>query len=167
MDEVENTRIVKAEKETSIQYLERMKEKGYLFHGSGSPMPLTRLEPQQASDTNTEWNADTAVYASGEPVWSTIFALYKGHDPWRTMVTTDENGKIKSITAYMPETYKEQLPQERGYVYILPSEGFERENSKSAQYKSKQSVEPISTVEVNIQDYLEMGGKVEWTKDKL
>ena len=88
---------VPEEKETSVEYLERMRESGFLFHGTGNPTQIDLFEPRKASDPNTEWNADTAVYASSEPVWSTIFALYKGKSEWRTSVTTSEQGRIKEI----------------------------------------------------------------------
>lgn len=106
---------------------------------------------------------DTAVYASGEPVWASIFALYKGESPWRTSTTTDENGKIKSITAYIPETYRDQLLKEKGTVYVLPKSNFQRQDSRSAQYKSKVAIKPVSSVEVTLQDYYVMGGKVEFS----
>ncbi len=163
MGEVE--RAVVEKDEVTIQYLERMRKSGFLFHGTGNPDRIEIFEPRKASDPETEWNADTAVYASSEPVWSSIFALYKGKSSWSTSVTTDENGRIKSITARIPEKYRDQLLEEKGLVYVLPKDSFERQNGKSAQYKSKTAVKPISSVEVCLQDYYDMGGKIEWTSE--
>lgn len=151
--------------ESASGYLEKMRVEGYLFHGSGSPTKIDMFEPRKASDPNTKWNADVAIYASSEPVWSTIFALYKGKSYWRTSVTTNEEGRIKSVTAYIPEDYQDQLLKEKGFVYVLPKDSFERQNERSAQYKSRIAVKPISSVEVNLQDYYNMGGKIEWIKD--
>lgn len=163
MGETEKAFMERGSNETSVEYLERMRDGGFLFHGTGSPDKIELFEPKKASDPETEWNADTAVYASGEPVWSSIFALYKGKSSWSTSVTTDENGRIKSITAYIPEIYRGQISKEKGLVYILPKDNFERQNSRSAQYKSKVSVRPVSSVEVTLQDYHNMGGKIEFS----
>ncbi len=152
------------EGEPTVHYLERMRDAGYLFHGSGNPNRMEVLEPRKANDPNMEWNSDTAVYASSEPVWSAIFAVYKGEFPWRTSVSTDEEGRIKRMVAYMPESYRPQAEQGRGYVYVLPAETFERESERGIQYKSKTAVRPIAAVEVTLQDYYDMGGQVEWLK---
>lgn len=151
------------ESETTVQYLERMRDTGYLFHGSGNPNRMEVLEPRKANDSNSEWNSDTAIYASSEPVWSAVFAVYKGNFSWRTSVSTDEEGRINHLVAYLPESYRPKAEQERGYVYVLPPETFERESESGIQHKSKTAVRPIAAVEVTLQDYYDMGGQVEWT----
>lgn len=163
MSEIE-TSTERQEGESAVQYLERMRDAGYLFHGSGNPNKMEMLEPRKANDPNSEWNSDTAVYASSEPVWSSVFAIYKGGTSWRTTVSTDEHGKIKRMVAYMPEPYRLQAEKERGYVYILPPNTFESDVDNRLQHKSKIAVKPISAVEVNLQDYYDMGGQVEWVK---
>lgn len=160
----ENT-IEKDNKETASEYLKRMKEMGYLFHGTGNPQIIEKLEPRETVDTTgNEWNSDTAVFASGDPVWSVIFALYKGKSSWGTAVTTNENGDITKIVARINEKYKDSLPLEKGYVYVLPPETFQRENNRGAQHKSKSIVTPVASVEVTYEDYLNMGGEVVWTQ---
>lgn len=154
----------KLEQETNIQYLERMRDNGYLFHGSGNPERMDILVPRKSKDPGSEWNSDTAVYASSEPVWSAAFAIYKDNHPWRTSVVTDGTGKIKQMSAYMPESYRARAQRERGWIYVLPPDNFEKESEESLQHKSKKAIRPIAAVEVTLQDYYDMGGKVEWIK---
>lgn len=162
MKENENKLVERGEKESAVEYLYRMRDMGFLFHGTAKPQHIELFEPRKASDPNKEWNSQVAVYASSEPIWSVIFAIYKGKSPWRTSLVTNEKGRITEITAHLSDEFRETLPECTGRVYILPREEFEQENERSAQWRSKNPVAPVASVEVKLQDYFEMGGKIEW-----
>lgn len=163
MEKVGNQMTERNPSESIAEYLVRLKEMGFLFHGSAHPERIEKLEPRKANDLKgNEWNSDMAVYASGEPVWSVIFALYKGNDPWATS-TQFSTEKGFRVTARILKKYQDDLANETGRVYILPPETFESQHQHSRQYKSRQAVTPIGAVEVILQDYYDMGGKIEWT----
>lgn len=162
MKESEDGLVERGEKESAVEYLYRMRDMGFLFHGTAKPQHIELFEPRQASDPNKEWNSQVAVYASSEPIWSVIFAIYKGKSPWRTTFKNNEKGRITEITAHLSDEFRDTLSDCTGHVYILPREGFERENEHSAQWRSKDPVAPVASVEVNLQDYFDMGGKIVW-----
>ncbi|MBP9687617.1 hypothetical protein KBD68_03080 [Candidatus Woesebacteria bacterium] len=147
--------------ETAVEHLYRMKEKGFLFHGTGYEGQIESFIPRKANDPNDEWNSDTAVYATNEPVLSAIFAVYKGKESWGTQTASNEKGIVKVI-AKIPASYQNELEKEHGYVYVLPSTSFSRRDVHDPQFKSLVAVTPIERIVVTLNDYLSMGGTIEW-----
>ena len=158
-----NEQIEMSEKpESAVEHLYRMKERGFLFHGTGFEGTIESFIPRKANDPNDEWNSDTAVYATNEPVLSTIFAVYKGKESWGTQTASNEKGIVKVI-AKIPATYRKELEKEFGYVYVLPPTSFSRRDVHDPQFKSLVEVTPIERIVVTLNDYLSMGGTIEWT----
>ena len=147
--------IERHESETTAQYLKRLKDMGFLFHGSSNP-DIEELEPRATVDPYIERNTDTAVFASNNPTWSTIFGVYGGNKGWATDVRGDE------VLAKIPAAQKNVVETGSGMVYVLPKETF-KENDDAGQYKSHETVKPILKVSVTFADYQEMGGQVQWT----
>ena len=60
----------------SFAKLKKLKEKGYLFHGSFKS-DLKELVPNQTSDSQDPqgWNVDKAVFATDKPAAAIIFSL--------------------------------------------------------------------------------------------
>ncbi|HSX39136.1 MAG TPA: hypothetical protein VLI92_00920 [Candidatus Saccharimonadales bacterium] len=140
--------------ETTVQYLERLKDLGYLFHGSPKDT-ITELEPRTSHDPHSKENTDTAVFATNNPTWTVIFGLYDRGKTWKT------SGIERNIIASIPEEAKEQLKHAVGTVYVLSPETFS-ESTHLEQYKSYKPVKPIQKISVTLDDFYELGGKVEW-----
>lgn len=140
--------------ESTSQYLTRLKEMGFLFHGSDNN-DIKELEPRYTVDINSEENTDTAVFATSDITWTTIFGVYGGHKGWSTRVKDNE------VTAKIPFRDKEIVESTSGTVYVLPKDTFKK-SGESTQYKSHEAVTPIEKVSVTVQDYYDLGGKIEW-----
>jgi len=140
--------------ESKPSFLQRLKNEGYLFHGSTNKN-LNILEPRSTYDPDSAENTDKAVFATNNVTWSIIFGLYGGRKGWRT---NNDNGKI---TAFIPESEKENLEKSKGIVYVLPRDTFKR--SEGDQYKTYEEVEPYKKIEVDLNDYYDAGGKIVWT----
>jgi hypothetical protein len=151
--------------ETTAQYLKRLEESGFLFHGSESAKVISKIEPRPAYDPNSSWNTDTTVFATNKAVWSVIFAIYKGEDAWSTDLNVHDDSF--ELVARINPKYKTQLPLWTGHVYILPADSFEQDPEGGIQFKSKREVIPLGYVGVTYQDYLDMGGKIRWQKVDL
>ena len=151
----------------SITKLVEYREEGYVFHGSTNPN-LEKLVPNKAIDDgnpNDEFNNDTAIFASSNPAASIIFATVsfdnipkeKWDKGWGI------GGSINSIKATIPVEYKEYILNGKGFVYVLPKEGFaDNGQSGSWEVKSKKEVTPIDKVEVEFTDFEKLGGRIEW-----
>ena len=69
--------------EPTAQYLIRLKDMGFLFHGSDNP-DIHELEPRPTLDINSIENTDTAIFATSNVAWATIFGVYGGYNGWST-----------------------------------------------------------------------------------
>jgi hypothetical protein len=125
-----------------------------LFHGSNNTQ-INQLDPRYTLDKNSEENTDTALFATSNITWSTIFGVYGGYNGWSTSVTDGE------VTARIPSRDKELVENTTSTVYILPKDTFMK-SGEGQQYKSYESVMPIEKVSVTVQDYYDLGGKIEW-----
>ena len=141
------------EKETSVEYLERLKDLGFLFHGSSNPN-LEILEPRYTYDPRSGENTDTAVFATTFLPWTVIFGLHGGHTGWKTIIRNEE------VTAYIQLRFRGETEKQIGFVYVLPPSTFEK--GVGQQYKSHEVVKPITKVEVTLRDYFDLCGKIEW-----
>lgn len=151
------------ESESAVEFLKRMQEAGFLFHGTTYPEEIHTFEPRKANDPEDKWNCDIAVFATHAPALSVIFALQKRGGNWSTHFTSGEGGIVKSVSAKIPKENETDLKGSKGYVYIFPRENFEGKSANSVQYKSKIPVSPIARVEVTFDDYQALGGTIEWT----
>ncbi|MCL4417197.1 MAG: hypothetical protein M1268_00790 [Patescibacteria group bacterium] len=146
--------VEKKNPETPAQRLEQFKKRGFLFHGS-SNNSIDTLEPKSTYDPKTPRNTDTAVFATDNIAWTTIFGIYGGHTEWSTDV---ENG---IVTAKIPIKDRELIEKTTGTVYVLPKEPFDEQHGE--QYKSHKPVKPTEKVSVTLNDFYELGGRIEWT----
>ena len=140
--------------ESTVSYLQRLKEMGFLFHGSAND-DISDLEPRDTHDPDSAENTDTAVFATHNVSWAIIFGLYGGHTGWST---ESVNGKV---TAKITSKDKDLVESTIGAVYVVPRETFKSPNGNS-QYKSHEPVQPLVKVPVTVTDYNESGGLIEW-----
>jgi hypothetical protein len=150
-----STEIVRHESESASQYLSRLRDRGFLFHGSNN-RDIEELEPRYTFDPNSDENTDSAVFATTNIALTAIFGVYGGHKGWSTR---DKDGVI---IAKIPARDKELVENSRGVVYVLSKDTFHQSSSGADQYKSHVTVQPIEKVEVTVKDYYELGGKIEW-----
>ncbi len=150
----ENASLERKEKETTANYLKRLKDMGFLFHGSNNKH-ITELEPRYTFDRNNEENTDTAVFATNNITWTTIFGVYGGNKGWSTSI------KDGLVTANIPLRDKVLVDTTTGNVYVLPVETF-KPSETGQQYKSHVTVKPVQKVEVTVKDFYDLGGKIKW-----
>lgn len=77
------------ENEPATHYLTRLRDMGFLFHGSDIP-DIRELEPRSTLDINSAENTDTAIFATNNIAWATIFGVYGGYNGWSTDVVNGE-----------------------------------------------------------------------------
>jgi hypothetical protein len=153
--------------ESPIAKLLQYQSEGYLFHGSSNGA-IEQLEPREAKDVdpNKTFNNDTAVFASKLALAAVIFGSVPAKselpEELRTLYWAT-SWKDGNVTSRIPKSWKEYIENFNGFVYVLPSETFTESNG--TQYKSKEIVKPIDTIQVNIKDFLQMGGQVQWIED--
>ncbi|MCA9381250.1 hypothetical protein KC678_03215 [Candidatus Dojkabacteria bacterium] len=149
---------------SSLERLQEYEKGGYLFHGSPSS-EIEILEPREADDVDKSktFNIDNAVFATSLVQSAIIFAvvgrnkLPKDIQSGTWEVYWDE---VDNAHAKIPKIWKDYVEKMTGTVYVLPSETFTERHH--AQLKSKVPVKPADKVEVNMKDFLDIGGTVEW-----
>jgi len=147
--------------ESVVKFLEKKKKEGFLFHGSSNDS-IVEFEPRKSNDPTSKWNSQKAVYASSEPVWSTIFAVYQGGQTWSTDDEVKED-KNPSFVTRIPTSFQDEIGRWTGHVYVLPKDGFKQDPTNPIQFRSFDPVQPIDSIKVTINDYYQMGGVIEWT----
>lgn len=140
--------------ETTLEYLERVKKMGYLFHGS-TDNQIQELEPRYTFDPQSKNNTDRAVFATNNITLTTIFGLYGGHKGWSTY------SKNNAIVSRIPISHKGLVEKTIGSVYVLSPDTFKKIGN-GEQFKSQKKIMPIKRVDVTIGDYYKLGGKIEW-----
>jgi hypothetical protein len=156
---------------TSIEKLNKYSAQGYLFHSSPTG-DISILEPKQADDASstTSFNKDLAVFASDNACSTIIFGIMS-HRKWENQTKPVEwsagwysrKDGYSFTVAKIPKSVKSQAEMKKGYVYVLGNETFKERSDTGRQWKSKVSVKPIDKIEVTLQDFSDMGGKIEWT----
>lgn len=121
-----------------------------LYHGSPKKLIAGELLPRQAKDvdkTKTE-NCQKAVYATDRKMIAIAMAILasKGVNGASLNMAGKEE-PYGTIYSGWPE-------QKKIYLYSLPSGNFLETGKESHQYFSRQSVKPIKTELLNIDDYL-------------
>lgn len=145
--------------ETTSQFLERLKNAGYIFHGSNNPN-ISILEPKATIDKTSSENTDTAVFATDNIIWATIFGVWGGHKGWKTDTYGDG-----SVLATISAEEKENVEKASGCIYVLSKENFGEPNP-GRQFKSHLAVTPLIKIIVNLQDYFDLGGEIKWYDKK-
>lgn len=140
----------------SFAKLKKLKEKGYLFHGSFES-DLKELVPSQTSDSQDPqgWNVDKAVFATDKPAAAIIFSLInleelEGSKQWSV------GWEGQKVITKLPMEWCKVVEKAIGYVYVLKPEHFSEELEN--QFKSKVSVKPVQKVRVTLSDYFLLGG---------
>jgi hypothetical protein len=126
---------------------------GYVFHGSvcDDIQVLVPHEPRDAG--NDPKDKEVAVYATYDASKAVIFALIKGLQG--KLEVEQSEGKTIAI---LPRSFAEQLQSNVGSLYVLRREDFSA--SDSWQLKSYRPVKPIDRLDVCLQDFIELGGKI-------
>ena len=137
--------------------------KQYLMHGTGDPN-ISVFEPRQSNDVGWFGNRK-AVYAASDGIWAMFFAILNRPDVPMSIsnaavrLETDPAQDIYffsvSDTAIMQGAFR------RGWVYILPRDGFEQEPSEAREgvktqahhWASLQAVKPLFRVTVDAKDF--------------
>ena len=103
---------------------------GFVAHGTG-PADIAGFEPRQSNDTGWFGNRK-AVYAASDAIWAMFFAIMnRPAVPMRIVnsaVSVRLNGKLEQRHFFgASRGALEQGAFRDGWVYLLPSAGFERE----------------------------------------
>lgn len=149
--------------EKIIEYLHH----GFLFHGSNNG-DIEKLEPRDAGDDDEskEFNNDNAVFATEYPESAILFgiinrsSLSKAIQDLTWGVNWLESGVVQ---AELPKRWMSEMKNLKGFLYILPRDNFQTKTPGGGQYKSYVEVSPSTKIEVNFQDFLDLGGQVVWT----
>ena len=140
---------------------------GYVLHGSGNP-DIACFEPRQSNDV-AEFGNRAAVYAAADGLWPMYFAILDRDRYWMSLTNScsrvqDRDGRLGE-PHYVFSIDNESLahqPWRTGTVYLLPSEGFEREAPfpgadgtlvHTAQAASLTPVEPVAKLVVEPRDF--------------
>jgi hypothetical protein len=125
----------------------------HLFHGSESA-GLTSLAPFEPNDVGADpTNKDHAVYATDDLCAAIIFSLTHGFDGvWRLTQ--------HPTTAHFPSAFADELRRNVGSVYVLPRVAFGAK--EGWQYKAVEPVVPVAEIVVTLDDYLGLGGLLEF-----
>ncbi len=117
----------------------------FLYHGS--PVRLDRLEPRPARGVGPEHDQLTAVYATDRRDFAVAFAITPTSGAFALEVDLPDDGEPRlRFRGASPD------PAGVGYVYTLPSAGFEQVSEH--QWVSYTAVIPVGCETVRIADYL-------------
>jgi hypothetical protein len=105
-------------------------QRGYVAHGTGRD-DITNFEPRQSNDVGWFGNRK-AVYAASDGLWAMFFAVLNRPEVPMTIVNgavrANLGGRLESLYFFGASRHAvEQQAYRTGWVYLLPSEGFERE----------------------------------------
>ena len=130
----------------------------YVYHGSSEP-DIEVFTPQKSHDAGTdEWNKTESVYATSNMCFAIIFSLTKSYSG-RFQVRSN----TRSIfTATFDNSFKETLFKNSGYLYVFNEDQFPFQ--KSNQVKTNSEIKPITMIQVDIDDYFDLGGKIEFVE---
>ena len=141
--------------------LKQYQERGFVFHGSTRD-GLEVLQTHKPRDAGDEpWNKDEAVYATTNPALAIPFALRQGYTGVFTVTTDTDTGEV---TATFNAVFRDVLASNRGYVYVFDGALFPER--KGLQGKSYQEVIPVDVVEVTLEDFVALGGRIVFVQHK-
>ncbi|HPT36592.1 MAG: hypothetical protein ACOX35_00145 [Bacillota bacterium] len=141
--------------------LKQYQERGFVFHGSTRD-GLEVLQPHKPRDAGDDpWNKDEAVYATTNPALAIPFALRQGYTGVFTVTTDTDTGEV---TATFNAVFRDVLASNRGYVYVFDGALFPER--KGLQGKSYQEVIPVDVVEVTLEDFVALGGRIVFVQHK-
>jgi hypothetical protein len=168
MDKIQDQQNIMRERDRTdvVGKLLQYREQGYVFHGSNREN-IDVLEPRKSSDISEEkYNTDMAVYASPDPCAASIkgiinSAIFINPNAHATCKIGKDN-QDKKIFAEIPYSYKKDIEQSSGIVYVLPPYTFDLVSRDQWQTKSNEPVKPVDIVKTNLQNYLDLGGKIVW-----
>lgn len=138
----------------NIEKLKEYEKQGYLFHGS--PNKIELLEPKQAFSS---YGSDTLV-KHGEPsVSATPFvelAIFRS-------IINDKNAPDDHDSSFgynsdigllfsVSEKTLNQAKGKKGFVHILPLEGFKKFSNTIMEWRSEKEVKPIDIIKVSFED---------------
>jgi hypothetical protein len=141
----------------AFRHLKELERSGdYVFHGTSEP--LGQLQPRQAY-SHGKPDGVPAVCAASDVDTAIFMALQRC-----AVLALKERGKLsqRSSAGYShhgdnchfygsPEIIQELL-YTRGYVHVLPKDGFTRYYG-DLEVRSRESVIPVETIEVTIEDF--------------
>lgn len=151
-----------SETEVIINKLLDYEKEGFVFHGSEYKMDT--IQPKVAQDVRGDevpFNNSNAIFAAQYAVAAVIFAVVGKEDLPNGTWSVGEDRKTGEIVVEFPSEWKAYLQNRKGYVYVLESQNFNE--SDAWQVKSIKAVEPTDVIEVDIEIFYEMGGKIIWT----
>ncbi len=148
-----------------IQRLFKLKEDGYVFHGSPQG-GIKTLEPRVSNDTrDRSFNITKAVFATYYPEAAIICACMSNVNipeeirrSWRISICEGR------IVAEIPDTYEPYVTNNVGFVYVLPPSNFHERYFW--QCKSSVPVHPSCFIGVSFSDFEKVGGIVVWRKEE-
>jgi hypothetical protein len=140
---------------TAVDYLLFLKEKKqFLFHGSND-LDINILAPR--IQENYRGQKITAVFASGDPLWSMFFAIldrekYIGSVRNGSYLFTSPNGLHERHYFFsINKEMEKNEPWQRGAVYVLPMSTFyptHAGNLRFDEWASEEPVKPAEKIEV-------------------
>lgn len=146
--------------------LNRIREKGYIFHGS--PKDTKEMEARQASDINeSSGNILKAVYATNIPeiaIFHAILNLIRKKGEHKTYYAKwesakDQKGKISVKFSANQSTLNDMV---NGYVYVLKEKDFTQKEGNSSQFTKEENCIPTYKIPVKKEDFAR---KIEIIKD--
>ena len=154
-------------KTEKISTIREYQKQGYIFHGSPHDLDIIKLMPGKDHDRTKIFNNDTAIFGSNNPQVC-IFSLlnpdavkeYESSVRWGTHITVDND-----ITARIPISLKSLVENYTGFLYVLPVSSFTEKYGWTV--KSYEEIEPIDKIPVNFEDFISLGGKVEWKDNNI
>jgi len=130
----------------------------YVFHGSSEPN-VELFTPQKSHDVGTdEWNKTKSVYATSNICFAIIFSLTKSYSG-RFQVGSNTRS---TCTATFDNSFKKTLFKNSGYLYVFNRDQFPFQ--KGNQVKINSEIKPIAMLQVNVHDYIDLGGKIEFVE---
>lgn len=127
----------------------------FVFHGSAR-RGLTTLDPVPPRDAGVDpRNKEIAVYATGDVHAAIAFSVTRGLNGVWSLASSP-------VTARYPAAFEVRLRENVGSLYVLRREAFTWDGS---QFKSFGPVLPVAEIRVTIDDFVALGGVLEFVAD--
>lgn len=127
----------------------------YLFHGSIHPNLKLLVPGRPVRDAGRDpRNKEEALYATGDVCAAIAFSLIRGFRGTFRVTRSDDAVTV----ACFPASFSEQLSANAGSLYVLRRSDFSARDPW--QWKAYTAVAPVAEIEVGLQDYLDLGGRL-------